>query len=424
MKISGQIKNIHIPPSARWDMRFLPALFLFNCFVFSSWWPPSKFVTSPWLSLAWLYGLVMLAPLVWREKAPLTVFATQCVLTVTAWPFFELYTPITGVPVALYAVSVRYSKRISLPVLLMSFIIGGLPAAVALKINDYTYEEKIRSFIQNSIFLVLLVGFAWALGRGTQASKRRVQYLESEQKTAQAAVIEERRRIAAELHDIVCHAVTLMILQAAGAARVAKTDLAEVIQALTNIEAKGTQAMAELQRLLGVLRGEDPADHAASDSGLRPQPGLANLLELLGSLPAIGKQLTHQVEGTPRDLDPSVDLAAYRIVQEGLTNVLRHAGERASPQLRLVWQTHNLLIQIDNGTNLPNAHHGQATSGGRGLVGLRERVHAVGGHLEAGPHSGAGYRLTAILPLATHSGGPLTTMPRASGQDHGTKGEA
>ena len=417
MKISGQIKNIHIPPSARWDIPFLSGLFLFNCFLFSSWWPLDKFVTSPWLSLAWLYGLVMLAPLTWRDKAPLTVFAAQCLLTVAAWPFFNLYTPITGIPVALYAVSVRYGKKISLPILLVSFIPNGLAATVAFKFG-YTFEQEIRSFIQNSIFLVLLASGAWALGRGIHASTRRILLLESEQKTTQAAVAEERRRIAAELHDIVCHAVTLMILQAAGAARIAKTDLAAVIQALTNIESKGTQAMAELQRLLGVLRGENHTDHATSENGLRPQPGLANLPEVLDSLPAIGKQLTHQVEGTPRDLDPSVDLAAYRIVQEGLTNVLRHAGEHASPQLRLVWQAHTLLIQIDNGTNLPKAHHGETTSGGRGLVGLHERVHAVGGHLEAGSHSRVGYRLTATLPLATHPGGPLTAKLPSPKQDH------
>ncbi|MGH3823442.1 MAG: sensor histidine kinase [Pseudonocardiaceae bacterium] len=418
MKISGQIKNIHIPPSVRWDMLFLPALFLFNCFTFSSWWPLSKFAASPWMSLAWLYGLAILVPLVWRDKAPLTVFATQCALTAAAWPFFHLYTPIAGIPVALYTVSVHRNKRISLLALLTSLIPNGLAAAVAFKVYD-TPDKEISSFVQNSLFLVLAAGGAWALGRGIQASKRRVQHLEREQKTAQEAVTEERRRIAAELHDIVCHAVTLIILQAAGAARVAKTDLAEVIQALTNIESKGTQAMAELQRLLGVLRGENPTERAASRNGLRPQPGLANLPELLDSLPAIGKQVTHQVEGTPRDLDPSVDLAAYRIVQEGLTNILRHAGERASPQLRLVWQADTLLIQIDNGTNLAKAHRAEATSGGRGLVGLHERVHAVGGHLEAGPHRGAGYRLTATLPLATQPGVPLSTMPRISGQDHG-----
>ncbi|MGH8934255.1 MAG: sensor histidine kinase, partial [Egibacteraceae bacterium] len=266
-------------------------------------------------------------------------------------------------------------------------------------------------------------GGAWALGRATQASKRRVQDLEREKKTAQEAVTEERRRIAAELHDIVCHAVTMMVLQAAGAARVANTDFAEVIQALANIESKGAQAMAELRRLLGVLR-DDPTDHATGADGLEPQPGLANLPELLASLPAIGSRVTRHDQGTSRELDPSVDLAAYRIVQEGLTNVLKHAGEHASPQLRLVWQNHTLLIEIDNGTILAKARRKQVTSGGRGLVGLRERVHAVGGQLEAGPQHGAGYRLTAILPLATHPEVPTTTVPRFAGQDHGDEGKA
>jgi signal transduction histidine kinase len=422
MKISGQIKdsikNINIPSSVRWDAIFLPTLFLFNCFLFSSWWTQlSQLATKPWSSLAWLYGLIILVPLIWRDKSPLAVFATQCVLTMAAWPFFHLYTPITGVPVALYTVSVHYNKKTSLPALLVSFIPNGLAAAVAFRAYD-NYDEQVRAFIQNSVFLLLVAAGAWALGRGIQASKRRVQHLEREKKTAQKAVGEERRRIAAELHDIVCHAVTLIILQAAGAARVAKTDFAEVLQALENIESKGTQAMAELQRLLGVLRGEDPTNHAAGTDGLSPQPGLANLPGLLDSLPANGKQFTHHVEGTPRDLDPSVDLAAYRIVQEGLTNVLRHAGKDAAPQLRLTWQDRNLLIQIDNGINLPEANHQQATSGGRGLVGLHERVHAVGGHLEAGPHRGAGYRLTATLPLATHLGVSSPAMPPASDQPH------
>ncbi|MGH3886315.1 MAG: sensor histidine kinase [Pseudonocardiaceae bacterium] len=109
--------------------------------------------------------------------------------------------------------------------------------------------------------------------------------------------------------------------------------------------------------------------------------------------------VTVHVEGTPRDLDPSVDLAAYRIVQEGLTNVLKHAGKDSNPRLRFVWETHSLLIQIDNDTNLAQAHRGQALAVGRGLVGLHERAHAVGGRLHAGPHH-HGYRLTAIVPLA------------------------
>jgi signal transduction histidine kinase len=419
MRISGRIANIRIPPSARMDAIFLPAIFLFNCFSFSSWMQLGQLGTRPWLLLVWLYGLVALLPLAWRDKAPLTVFVTQCVSTVAAWQILPLYTPMAGIPVALYAVSIHYRKTISLLALLASFIPNGLAAAVAFMVHPNDFGAQIRSFTQNGVFLVLVAGGAWALGRATQASKRRVQDLEHEKKTAQDAVVEERRRISAELHDIVSHAVTVMTLQAAGAARVATTDFEEVIQALANIESKGTQAMVELQRLLGVLRGDDLTYQAIGVDGLRPQPGLADLSALLDSLPAIGSQVTHCVKGTARELDPSVGLAAYRIVQEGLTNVLRHAGERANPQLRLVWQDSSVLIQIDNGANLAAAHRKQTASGGRGLVGLRERVHAVGGQLKAGPQRGAGYRLTAILPLATHLRVPAITVPRASGQDHG-----
>jgi signal transduction histidine kinase len=333
---------------------------------------------------------------------------------VAAWPFFSLYVPVAGIPVALYALSIKCDRKSSLLALLLSLIPNGLAAAVAFRVY-HDHNDQIGSFTQNGVFLVLVSGGAWALGQATRASKRRVQDLEREKMTAQEAATRERIKIAAELHDIVCHAVTLMVLQAAGAARVAKTDFAAAIQALTNIESKGAQAMVELQRLLGVLRGDDPTGHTRDVNGLKPQLGLANLPELFTSLGAIGSRVTQRVEGTARELDESVDLTAYRIVQEGLTNVLRHADERANPRLRLVWQTHSLLIQIDNGVNLMEANGKQATSGGRGLVGLRERVHAVDGKLEAGPRPGAGYRLTAILPLATHPGVPPTTISRDGG---------
>jgi signal transduction histidine kinase len=424
LKFSGQaLRGTLILPSIRRDAIFLPALYLFNCFSFSTWTQLALVTTKPWLLLVWLYGLFTLIPLAWRDKAPLTVFATQCVFAVAAWPILNLYTPMAGVPVALYAVSIHYSRTTSLLALLATFIPNGLAAAVAFRVYSAS-GVQISSFIQNGAFLALLAGGAWALGQATQDSKRRVQGLEREKMTAQQAAAKERRRIAAELHDIVCHAVTIMVLQAAGAARVAKNDFVEVIQALANIEAQGTQAMAELQRLLEVLRGDDSTDHATGADELWPQRGLADLPELLASLPAIGSRVTHQTTGTPRELDKSVDLAAYRIVQEGLTNVLRHADEPANPQLRLVWHDHTLLIQIDNGTNLAKSNRTRAASGGRGLVGLRERVHAVGGHLEAGPRPGAGYRLSATLPLATHPGIPLTILPQGSGQDHGNQGKS
>ncbi|HZA18424.1 MAG TPA: hypothetical protein VE645_16305, partial [Pseudonocardiaceae bacterium] len=145
----------------------------------------------------------------------------------------------------------------------------------------------------------------------------------------------------------------------------------------------------------------EPIDDDAEDiDDLGPQPGLADMTALLASLRDTGMPVTVHVQGTPRGLDPSIDLAAYRIVQEGLTNVLKHGGMDSHPQLRLVWEARNLIIQIDNDINFAAAHRGQALSVGRGLIGLRARAHAAGGRLHAGPHHNGGYRLTAALPLA------------------------
>jgi signal transduction histidine kinase len=407
MKISGWIpKEIHTPPSLKRDVTLLPALFLFNCFEFSSWAHLGQVATEPWLLLVWLYGLVGLVPLAWRDEAPVLVFATQCVHTVAAWSILYYYIPVVGIPVALYSVAVHRSRKISLLALLASFIPNGLGVAALFWI--YPTTEVIKIFFANSVFIVLMTSGAWGSGLLIQASQQRVQQLESERKTTWEAVAEERRRIARELHDIVSHAVTVIVLQAAGAAvvlqdsraaRVPETNLTQVEQSLTNIEMMGKQAMAELRRLLGVLVSSDPADHAA---GLEfwPQRGLADLPTLLTSVQDSGMPVTVHEEGTRRDLDPSVDLTAYRIVQEGLTNVLKHAGKDGDPQLRLVWEDQSLTIRIDNHINLAEMPRRQALSVGHGLVGLRERAHAVGGHLHAGALRGVGYQLTATLPFA------------------------
>jgi signal transduction histidine kinase len=263
----------------------------------------------------------------------------------------------------------------------------------------------------------------------SRTGEQHVPDLEREE-TTRAAVAAERRRIARELHDIVSHAVTLIIFQANAAtqvadaaARVGNTDFAQVAQSLAHIETTGKQAIAELRRLLWMLESGDPdvASHVTGIDELGPQPGLADLTTLIASLQATEMQVTAHVAGTPRDLDPSVDTAAYRIVEEGLTNVLKHAGRDAGPQLRLVWEDSSLLIQIDNGTNLAEAHPGQAITVGRGLVGLHERTHALGGHLRAGPHCGGGYRLTATLPFAAPAG--VSSVPRASSLGCGGQGK-
>ena len=426
-------KGAHIPPSVKRDAVLLPAFYLFNCFSFSAWTQLSEVATKPWLLLIWLYGLVTLVPLAWRDRAPRTIFVTQLVFTVAAWPIMPYYPPIAGIPVALYAVSIHCSRKVSLLALLASFIPNGLAAAVAFRVYNNLGEE-FRSFIPNALFLFLMSGGAWAAGRLTGANKRHIQRLERESEAARQAEVlaAERRGIARELHDIVSHAVIVVLLQAVGAARVAdadftqitETDFAKIRKALENIRIVGAQTMAELRRLLSVL---ETGNLASSGIGERaPQPGLADMTALLTSLRVAGMPVTVHVEGIPHDLDPSVDLAAYRILQEGLTNVLKHAGKDSNPRLRLVWTPPSLLIQIDNYMDLAKGDSGPASSAGRGLVGLHERALAAGGELVAGPLQGGGYRLMATLPTAapaTPPGISSTTAPCASNQERGDQGK-
>ncbi len=425
MKISGWIpKDIQSPLLLRRDAVLLPTLFLFNCFEFSSWQHLNQIGNNPWLLLIWVYGLIGLIPLVMRDKYPVTVFMIQCAHTVAAWPILHEYIPVVGIPVALYAVAVHRGKFVSLLALLVSCIPNGLDAISVFWLYA-NRDTAIRAFIANSLFILLATVGAWGAGRLTRASQQLVQRLESEQKTTKEAVEEERRRIARELHDSVAHAVTVMLLQAA-AARAAEIDRDQVRQSLSNIEVMGQQAMAELQRLLGVLvRSDNPANHVTGTGELGPQPGLANLDALLTSAHNSGILVKVHEEGNHQDLDPSVDLAAYRIIQEGLTNIIKHADKNGDPQLTLRWGTHGLMIQIDNGTNQAQVPRGQrASAGGFGLAGLRERAHTVGGHLYTGAHDGVGYRLTATLPFAAPTVPPVvsTTLPCHCSRKSGDQG--
>jgi signal transduction histidine kinase len=420
MRIPGWIpKSIHTPPLTMRDALLFSALYIFNCFVFSSWVDLGRLAAYPWwLPLVWLYGLVVLVPLAWRDEAPVVVFATQWVLTVVAFPIMSYYIPVAGMVVALYSVAVHHGRRVSLLALLASCIPLGLQLIAAL-FAEHPGRPPWVAFFTNGVLLVVATGWAWGLGRVNRATQRRVQDLERERESAREADVlaTERRRIARELHDIVSHSVTVTVLLAAGAARVAHTDFAQVTRSLAQIQTAGQQAMAERRRLLGVLEDHDGARREFDDDELKPQPGLANLPELLGSLHEAGMPVTVQVEGTPAELDSGLDLTAYRIVQEGLVNVLKHGGKNANARLQLTWNTHRLSIQIDNDTILTRA---TATfSGGRGLVGLRERAHAAGGNLCAGPRPQGGYRLTATIPLTPG----VLSVPRASSQHRGNQGK-
>ncbi len=388
----------HLVPSRGRDALLLPALYVLNCLLFSQWHRLGDVPAQPELLLVWLYGAVLLVPLVWRDAAPVAVFVIEWVLTVASWPFMPLFTPVTVMPVALYALVVRGGTTVSMTALSASFVSNGICAAVAFRTHTDAGAE-LRQFVANAITLTVVTLWVWGMARIALADRRHLERLERERESVRNAVREERGRIAGELHDIVSHAVTVIVLQAAGARRIVDIRPDQLEQSLTNIELTGKQAMTELRRLLGVLNADDPTVRSAGPDELAPRPGLKDIAPLIDSLHDAGMPVCVRSDGEPRSLDPSVELAAYRIVQEGLTNVLKHGDKDALPRVRLLWGRHDLRIEIHNEMTPAGGDSEQGPSNGMGLVGLRERVAAAGGWLDAGPRDDGQFRLATALPL-------------------------
>ena len=323
--------------------------------------------------------------LYWRRYRPLVVLglilAALALSTGLGYPYDYF-----GVPIALYGVG-RYTTNerwsyyavgATLALTTISTIVEGEPAG------------------STGFGLVFVFGI-WYIGRrirmrGAYLSllQERAAHLEREQAAeARRAVAEERTRIARELHDVVAHQVSLMTVQAGAAKTVAADDLEGALQAMEAVEKAGRQALNELRHLMGVLRPKAGVDE------LGPQPGLADIPRLVEHLGDAGLDVSLTMDGVQTDLPARVDLSTYRIVQEALTNVLKHAGSSARTEVRVSTDNHEVAIEVlDNGhgaTILPGSGHG--------IVGMRERAQLLGGSLDAGPRSGGGFQVVAHLPI-------------------------
>ncbi|MBF9127701.1 hypothetical protein I0C86_01625 [Plantactinospora sp. S1510] len=226
------------------------------------------------------------------------------------------------------------------------------------------------------------------------------------------AVAAERARISRELHDVVAHSVTVMLLQAGGARRILPTDPGRAATALGHIEEAGRQAVDELRRMLAVLVPDDtvpadaeapgppgPAGPADNQAGL---PGPDEIDDLVTRMRDTGLRIALTRDGTPRPVAPSVGLAAYRTVQEALTNAARYAGAHARVDVRIRWGDELSVEVCDDGpAGAVPAAGDPRLSTGHGLLGLRERVAVVGGELSTGPVPAGGFRVAARLPLST-----------------------
>ena len=256
--------------------------------------------------------------------------------------------------------------------------------------NDPTHSTGGVFFIPALFALGWLVGFALReRSEQTEAAEQRAVRAEHERASAaRLAVAEERARIARELHDVVAHAISVMVLQVGAVRHRMPPEDTEDRQALQNVEQAGRVALAELRRTLDAMRSDD------DEVELAPQPGLDTVSELVEDVRAAGLDVHLDVHGEPVRLPPGLDLSAYRIVQEGLTNALRHA-HAAHAEVRIDYGPGRIQLEVRDDGRGPGASDGM----GHGLVGLRERVKIYGGEMSAGAAEGGGFVLRVRLPL-------------------------
>lgn len=327
--------------------------------------------------------------LFWRTSHPLTVLGGMWVLAVICTVFGYETGPVAMV-VALYSAG-RYAEGDR-----KSYI--GVAAVMLRDGFEAFYLQGLEGMELNVLAMeFLLIAIIWYAGRRVrsrgvymQLLHDRARQLEREQdQEARRAVEAERARIARELHDIVAHQVSMMTVQAGAAKTVALNDPETARRSMEAVETAGRQALNELRHLMDVLRPE------AEQAGLSPQPGLADIPELVDHVRQAGLDISLELEIDGEALPARVGLSAYRIVQEALTNVLKHAGPDAETRVRLTGDEGRIIVEVtDNGqgaTILPSSGHG--------LHGMRERAQQLGGHLTAGPLAGGGFRVVADLPV-------------------------
>jgi signal transduction histidine kinase len=338
-------------------------------------------------------------PLVLRRVFPIAVLVVTLAMTLVH-AFFAVEDLSSGLPVliALFTVSESHPRRISAPIALAvaaSFftliaVRGGIPIALG-------------SVVQTELAVLA----AWTLGTWARERQAHLDIVEerarladeTREADARRAVAEERDRIAREMHDVVTHHVSVIVIQAGAAERALDRRPEDARQAISAIAATGRQALADMRTMLGILGPGDQVGSGA-DEAPEPMPGLDRLGELIESVRAAGLPVELAISGERRPLDPGIELSAYRIIQEALTNTLKHAnGARSRVSVRYGPSDLELSVADEGGTGSRDL---AAEGGGRGLIGMRERVAMFGGEFEAGPMP-TGFRVLARLPVAAAS---------------------
>jgi signal transduction histidine kinase len=359
--------------------------------------------------------LAVTLPLALRRRFPLAVaccviavFVTSRVLfapDLPGLPAWESYASVWACWIALYSAVVHGRKtRVN------SLLVGVLVAVLAGEIVREVFFHLGGAFrglplnqgfqvAYNAAFLAWPVVLGAAVRslreRGRELTAQTAELQREREENARRAVLEERVRIARELHDVVAHHVSVMGVQAGAARRVLTRRPAQAEEVLNSIEVSSRQAVVELHRLLGFLREDGQA------GGLAPQPDLAQLPDLVGRAGQGSLTTELVVEGEPRALPATLEVSAYRVVQEALTNALKHSGA-ATATVRVDYRPTELEIEVlDDGRN--GTRRRPSTVGGHGLIGMRERVGLHGGHLRAGPRPEGGFAVHATFPVGVEA---------------------
>jgi signal transduction histidine kinase len=330
-------------------------------------------------------------PVAWRRRWPLGVLAWTMAAGTIQGQFLSSVDDVATIFFVLivlaYTAGAHLHRRRALVALPLLFAgICGVNLGLHATTSDYLFPSTV-------------VLIAWLSGRAVRARALLTEELheaavraeEAHEAEAQLAMAEERRRIAREMHDVVAHSVSVMVVQAGGARRIIDRDPDRAAHAAAQIEYAGRAALIEMRRLLGLLHAGD-----GEAGALAPQPSLAELDALVERSRAAGLPVEVRVMGERRPLPAGIDLAAYRIVQEALTNTLKHAGATAA-EVHVRWGEDELELEV-----LDRGHAGRKPAvggGGHGIVGMGERVRMYGGELEAGQRPGGGFRVRARLPL-------------------------
>jgi signal transduction histidine kinase len=359
-----------------------------------------QMLVAPWPQVP--VTALMTGAVVMRRRSPAAAFAVAALAGL--WEL--LTTNPSGADVALlillYTVAAYRPRQLSIPALI-TCLTGGVaallfwtPAPVGGPVLDRVLGGG--ALFGGTCLLAWVLGDSMRYRRGYYAAlEDRAARLEAERDAlAKVAAAAERARIARELHDVIAHHVSVMVVQADGARYALRSDPATTQNALVAISGTGRQALSEMRRLLGVLRtaGENQA-------ALAPVPGLGELRELLDQARTAGLAVSYTLTGTPRELPEGAELAAYRVVQESLTNTRKHAGLAAAAAVTLRYEPEGLTVEVtDDGMAAP-----AGDGGGHGLAGMRERIEMYGGSVQAGPLPAGGFRVLARLPCPP-DGGP------------------